>query len=149
MLTQKSIKWLLFVVILALGSAWTGGAAFAQGGGDVENRSADDYITQLDQLRELGQVANRHNREREAALDFSSQLARLSELGRAASHDQGTWMDANLYVSYLDTLGQMGRAARSGEGVVQKPAPTANDYITDLENLRHLAEEPSLAIVTP
>lgn len=149
MLTQKSIKWLLFVVILALGSVLAGGPAFAQGGEDGENQSADDFITQLDQLRALGQAANRLNRERAATFDFSSQLARLGELGRATGRDQGTVMDANLYISYLDTLNQMGRAASSGVEVVQKPAPTANDYITHLENLRHLGQEPTLAIVTP
>ena len=149
MFTQMSIKWFVFVVILVLGIAWAGGPAFAQGGGDAENQSADDYTTQLDHLRALGQAANRLNRERAVVLDFSSQLARLGELGRATGRDKGTVMDANLYISYLDTLNQMGRAASGEVEFVQKPARTANDYITHLENLRHLGEEPTLAIVTP
>ncbi len=106
----------------------------------VRAGQAEAYATQLDGLRQQGQVSA-HMSEVAAvanteANQYASQLDQLRALGRPASRAS---QPATAYITQLDSLRQTGQAAATS---ARQGIHRAEDYITHLDALRQQAQAP-------
>ena len=142
MVTHNTIKWIVaftLLTVIAFGTFRLPGTALAAGPDGVVT-DANEYISYLDSLRDMGQVEAqivqaRAARER-AVFDHSSYLISLHEKAvvmTKAVNNRPIIVDANGFSSHLDQL----------RITTNTPQIDANGFISHLDRLRQKGQDTS------
>jgi hypothetical protein len=153
----------LFTIFIALTLSIVAltGTAFADSP-DTVTRDANTFISELDNLRQLGQVeavaAQASRAQQLAVFDHSGQLntlrnqfvaVKVNRSGIVSANDFATHLnrlrtmghnDANTFVAQLDHLRQLG-----GQAATARPGQVANAHVSQLDRLRQLGQAEAVA----